>query len=1009
MKDLRINKSKFVDQTNRISFKFNRQKLYGFKGDTLASALIANNIHLVGRSFKYHRPRGIMTCGSEEPNAIVQVGNDSSMTEPNTRTTEIELYEGLEAFSQNCWPSVNFDIGGINNFFSSIIPAGFYYKTFMWPSKFWMFYEHFIRKSAGLGKSPTLPDKDIYDHKYLHCDVLIVGGGISGIIAAKISAKNNFNTVLLDDKPHLGGSTIYQNNPCFKINGNNSYLWLENEIQSLKSFNNLTIKNRTSLAAYHGYNYLLAKENLSDHLDLNSRKDKIRQRLWKIRAKKVIIATGSIERPLVFKNNDRPGIMLSSSIKKYIDYYGVKSGKKISLFTNNDSAYETAISLKDSGVNINSIIDIRDNSDSSVVRYAKDLGIKINWNHTIINTHGYKRINTIDTMLISKDGSSVRGSIRPIECDCLGISGGWTPMVHLFTQSGGKLKFNETDQIFLPNKVRSDQISIGSCNGDFELDDILKNSNNLIKNFLNIDNSDYDNLNIITSKEIVKKNVWLLPSYKYSNPTYLPIKSKPKNEFVDFQNDSTANDIKLALREGFKSIEHVKRYTTTGMGTDQGKLSNMHALGIISDITGLKMGDLGTTTFRPPFTPLSFGALVGRNVGSFFDITRKTPMHKWHLENKAKFENVGQWKRAWYYPQNNENMYQAVQRESKAARDSAGILDASTLGKIDIQGTDASEFLNRVYTNAWSKLAIGKCRYGLMLNEDGMVYDDGVTTRLGENHYLMTTTTGGAANVLSKLEDYLQTEWPELDVYLTSVTDHYATASVCGPNSKKILMKIFPNIKFDDENFPHMSFQNAAIENKSCRIMRISFTGEHSYEINIEAKFGKSLWEKCIEAGKEFNITPYGTETMHLLRAEKGFIIVGQDTDGTMTPIDLQMDWIVSKKKYDFIGKRSLYRSDTIREDRKQLVGLLTDDPKEVLEEGAQIVSDLNKKPVDMLGHVTSSYFSPNLNKSIALAVVKSGKKMTGQKLIVPMQNKNIYVTVSDFIFFDKKNKRLNA
>jgi len=384
-------------------------------------------------------------------------------------------------------------------------------------------------------------------------------------------------------------------------------------------------------------------------------------------------------------------------------------------------------------------------------------------------------------------------------------------------------------------------------------------------------------------------------------------------------------------------------------------------------------------------------------------------MHEWHVENNAEFENVGQWKRPWYYAKNGENMHDAVQRESKAARDSAGILDASTLGKIDIQGTDASEFLNRVYTNAWSKLAIGKCRYGLMLNEDGMVYDDGVTTRISENHYLMTTTTGGAANVLSKLEDYLQTEWPELDVYLTSVTDHYSTASICGPNSKKILNKLFPNLDLSDENFPHMSFKEDKLENINCRIMRISFTGELSYEINIESKYGHSLWKMCIEAGKEFNLTPYGTETMHLLRAEKGFIIVGQDTDGTMTPSDLQMDWIVSKKKYDFIGKRSLYRSDTIREDRKQLVGLLTDDPKEILEEGAQIVSDIKSKPIDMLGHVTSSYFSPNLNKSIALAVVRSGKTMKGQKLIIPMENKNINVTVSDTIFLDKENKRLNA
>ncbi|MDB9799906.1 hypothetical protein OAB71_01355 [Candidatus Pelagibacter sp.] len=604
-------------------------------------------------------------------------------------------------------------------------------------------------------------------------------------------------------------------------------------------------------------------------------------------------------------------------------------------------------------------------------------------------------------MELSKNGQSFTSSKKiTLDCDCLAIAGGWTPAVHLFTQSGGKLKFRDEDQVFIPNKYPSDQISIGSCNGDFELDDIIKSLSKTLKEFLNIKETDYDDLNIQCPKDKEIRNIWLLPSDKVLG------KTKP---FVDYQNDATAKDIKLALREGFRSIEHVKRYTTTGMGTDQGKLGNMHALGIIAETAGVKMGELGTTTFRPPYTPLTFGTIVGRNVGEYFDTFRRTPMNDWHIEHKAEFENVGQWKRAWYYPKNKETMDEAVQRESKAARDGAGILDASTLGKIDIQGTDASEFLNRIYTNAWSKLAIGKCRYGLMLNEDGMVYDDGVTTRLDENHYIMTTTTGGAANVLGKLEDYLQTEWPELDVYLTSVTDHYATASVCGPNSKKILNKIIPDLDLSDENFPHMSFKNAKIGGVKCRVMRISFTGEHSYEINIQANFGRSLWKKCMEAGEEFNITPYGTETMHLLRAEKGFIIVGQDTDGTMTPIDLQMDWIVSKKKYDFIGKRSLYRSDTMREDRKQLVGLLTENPSEVLEEGAQIVANTNLKPVEMLGHVTSSYYSPNLNKSIALAVVRGGKNMMGQKLFIPMENKNINVTIVDPTFFDKENERLNA
>ena len=999
-KNLRINSSNFIDETTRVSFKFDGKTYYGFKGDTLASALIANGIHLVARSFKYHRPRGIMTAGSEEPNAIVQINGNTAYTEPNGRATEIEIYDGLEASSQNCWPNVNFDIGGINNILSPLLPAGFYYKTFMWPASFWEKYEYFIRKSAGLGKSPTKPDPDLYEHKYIHCDVLVIGGGISGIMAAKTAAENNYKTLLLDEKPHLGGTTIYQSSEFNKINNQYSSKWLENEISKLKNIKNLEIKTRTSLAAYHGYNFLLARENLTDHLPLNKKKDKIRQRLLKIRAKKVIAATGSIERPLIFNNNDRPGIILSSAIKKYSDYYGVVCGKENILFTNNDSAYETAISLFNKGIKINAIIDIREKVNSEITNHAEKIGIKIYNSYTIVDTSGYRRIKEVSIMKLSKDGQSVTGSKIKIKCNCLGISGGWTPAVHLFTQSGGKLKFDNEDNVFIPSKYPSDQISIGSCNGEFDLNTIIKNFNQNIKNFLGIDKTSFEDLKINSTKEILKRNIWLLPSDKAIG------KCKP---FVDFQNDATAKDIKLALREGFRSIEHVKRYTTTGMGTDQGKLGNMHALGIISDTSGVKMSDLGTTTFRPPYTPLTFGTIVGRNVGEFFDIFRKTPMHDWHVDNNAEFENVGQWKRAWYYPKKGESMFDAVQRESKAARDGAGILDASTLGKIDIQGSDASEFLNRVYTNAWSKLAIGKCRYGLMLNEDGMVYDDGVTTRLDENHYIMTTTTGGAATVLGKLEDYIQTEWPELDVYLTSVTDHFATISVCGPNSKKIVKKVIPGLDLSDEEFPHMSFKNAKIDNIKCRVMRISFTGEQSYEINIQANFGKSVWEKCMEAGKEFNITPYGTETMHLLRAEKGFIIVGQDTDATLTPIDLQMDWIVSKKKYDFIGKRSLYRSDTIREDRKQLVGIVTEDPREILEEGAQIVADVSKKPVEMLGHITSSYFSPNLNKSIALGVVKGGKNMLGKKLFIPMKNKIISVQVADPVFLDKENKRLNA
>ena len=988
-----------INRNESISFKFNGKTFYGFNGDTLASALLANGVHLVGRSFKYHRPRGIFTSGVEEPNALVQIIKDKGKTDPNIRATQIEIYEGLNAVSQNCWPSVKFDFNSINNLFSPIIPSGFYYKTFMWPVNLWEKYELFIRRAAGLGRSPTEKDPDIYDHKYYHCEVLIVGSGPAGLIAAKAAVKEGKKVLLVDERPNFGGNLNFANKDHNKINKLSPLEWIDKTCLELQNNKNIKMLNRTSVASYHNYNYLIMMQSLTDHLPDKDKKGKIRQRLWKVRAKKVILATGSIERPMIFDCNDRPGIMLSSAVRKYVNSYGVKCGNNVALFTNNDDAYETAITLHDKGVKIKGIIDLREKSNGNLPKKCNEMGIKILWKSTVVSTKGYKKINKIHVMNLSKDNSSVIGNKIKIECDLLCVSGGYTPAVHLFTQSGGKLTYNEQKYYFHPKTNKSNQISIGSCNGTFGLKNIITESQNKTNEFLNINCS--EKFNVLESNGNDFENIWLLPSDKISGKT---------KSFVDYQNDSTANDIKLALREGFKSIEHVKRYTTTGMATDQGKIGNMHALGIVSDVTNTKLGELGTTTFRPPYTPLTFGALVGRNVGQFFDIIRKTPMHNWHEKNNAKFENVGQWKRAWYYPINNENMYDAVQRESKAARTKAGILDASTLGKIDIQGSDASEFLNRVYTNAWNKLAIGKCRYGLMLNDDGMVYDDGVTTRLDENHYIMTTTTGGAATVMGKLEDFLQTEWPELKVYLTSVTDHFATVSVCGPHSKKILEKVVKNIDYSDKIFPHMSYKDGLVDKIKCRVMRISFTGELSYEINIQANYGQSVWEKCMEAGEEFGITPYGTEAMHLLRAEKGFIIVGQETDGTVTPVDLQMDWIVSKKKYDFIGKRSLYRSDTMRKDRKHYVGLLTKDPKEVLEEGAQIVAEVeNKPPMNMVGHVTSSYYSPNLNKSIALAVVKNGKKLKGKKLYVPMPNKIIEVTVSDTIFLDKEGNRLNA
>ena len=990
---MRLQNNKNLNQTKKIGFTFDGKKYYGFEGDTLASALLSNGVHLFGRSFKYHRPRGIISAGCEEPNGIVQL-EINEFTEPNRRATEVVLYEGLVAKSQNRWPSLNYDLGAINDLLSPFFPAGFYYKTFMWPPKFWKTYEYFIRRAAGLGHAPKKDDPHKYEHYHYHCDTLVIGGGVSGLYAAKIAAAKNLKVLLVEQEDQLGGAILSSNNHENKINTNSQTEWKNKILDELKKLKNVKIITSTTLFAYMHYNYLLAIQDLQPNNGKN-KKNSIRQVVWKIRAKKVILATGSIERPLTFNNNDRPGIMLANSVSKYLNGYGVNLGKEIVIFTNNDSAYQTAMDFHHQNINIAAIVDVRNDIEGDLPKTVKKLGIKIYSGSIISNTTGRRKIKTVHIKKINDT------NVEIINCDLLCMSGGWTPTVHLFTQSRGKLKFRDEDSCFVPDQAYQKTISIGACNGTFDLKNILKETYTSVNDFLNeeekiLDGELYDAEKINIGKQ---ENAWIVNKENIS-------KSKM---FVDFQNDVTAKDIKTALSEGFQSIEHVKRYTTNGMATDQGKTSNVNALGIISELTGQDISDLGTTTFRLPYTPVTFGAMAGRFVKEFFDVERTTPIHSWHIENKALFEDVGQWKRPWYYPKNNETMDEAVNREVKATRDSLGILDASTLGKIDLKGRDVSEFLNRIYTNAWSKLAVGKCRYGIMLGDDGMVIDDGVTTRLGDHHYLMTTTTGNAASVMSKLEDWLQTEWPELEVYLTSVTEQFGTISLNGPNSRKIVELLFPDQDFSSEIFPHMSFKNLEIDKVSCRVMRISFTGEICYEINIPASYALSLWNKCIELGKDFNITPYGTEAMHVLRAEKGYIIVGQETDGSVTPVDLDMNWIVSKKKYDFIGKRALVRSDTIKEDRKQLVGILTVDPSIVLEEGSQLVEVETSLPMPMVGHITSSYYSPNLGRSIALALVKSGTKKKGVKLIVPTLNKSVEVEITNPVFIDPENERLLA
>ena len=945
-----------VDRGRPLSFTFDGRSYRGFAGDTLASALLANGVHLVGRSFKYHRPRGIMTAGAEEPSALIQLERPGGRSDPNLRATEIELYDGLTAMSQNRWPSLGFDIGAANDLLSPFLPAGFYYKTFLWPASWWTsVYEPFIRRAAGLGRAPTRPDPDRYLHRHAHCDVLVVGAGPAGLMAALAAGRSGARVILVEREAELGGSLLSESGTLADFDGRAGDAWLKLVEAELAGLPEVTILRRTSAFGYLDHNYLALLERVADHLPLPA-PNQPRQRLWRVRAKQVVLCAGSIERPLVFHGNDRPGVMLASAARTYLNRFAVRPGSRAVVFTNNDSAYAAALDLAHAGVAIEAIVDLRARTDGALPAAAAAAGLPIRRGSAVVGTDGRLRVSRVWVSPMQADGSRVPGEPSGLRCDCLLISGGWNPTVHLFSQSRGKLRFDGDAAAFVPNQSFQPERSAGACNGAFALAACFAEGARAGAEAAREAGFKASEPAVPPVREPAQEPLqptWAVPSH------VAPSRAKA---FVDFQNDVTAKDLGLAVREGFQSIEHVKRYTTTGMGTDQGKTSNVNALAIVADKRGIPIEAVGTTTFRMPYTPVAFGALAGPHGGELFDPIRRTPSHEWATAQGAVFEDVGNWKRARYFPHAGEDMHAAVQRECLAVRQGVGLFDASTLGKIDLQGRDSAEFLNRVYTNAWAKLEVGRCRYGLMLRDDGMVFDDGVTARLGPGHFHMTTTTGGAARVMAWLEEWLQTEWPQLEVYCTSVTEQWAAVAVVGPKAREVLRAAGTDLDLANEALPHLAFKEGRVAGIPARVFRISFSGEIAYEVNVPWGYGTALWEALWAAGQSFGITAYGTESMHVLRAEKGYIIVGQDTDGTVTPFDLGMDWIVSKAKPDFLGKRGLRQAGVAAEGRKQLVGLLTVDPAEVLEEGAQIVAtgQPGTPPVPMIGHVTSSYMSPN-------------------------------------------------
>lgn len=994
-----------INHSQPVTFTFDGKSYQGYEGDTLASALLANRVYLTGRSFKYHRPRGIMAAGAEEPNALVGLGTGGRI-EPNVKATQIELYHGLVAVSQNRFPSLKFDIGAVNSLLSRYLPAGFYYKTFMWPASFWMSYEHVIRRAAGLGHvGDDHNDPDRYEKTHRHFDIVIAGGGATGLMAALQAGKSGQRVLLVEDMAVFGGwmNSVDE----VMIDQIPASQWVRQSVAMLEEMENVCLLNRTTLFGYGDHNFLTLAERVSDHLP-GTVPHLPRMRLWKVRAKQVILATGALERPMVFSGNDRPGIMLATAALTYLNQYGVLVGRRAVLMTNNDQAWHVAFALHKAGCLVRAIIDTRQHITPSLLRQAQALDINIMAGHGITATHGRLHVARIEVSPIDASGGRVIGKAEHINCDLVLMSGGLSPLVHLHSQARGKLKWDEKTLCFRPSTAHEAEYSIGACNGSFDLEKGLKEALTAGMKAVTANNGESA---VMDCPNITSPKINWEPMAIWHIPNGLP-PGRGKKAFVDFQNDVTAADIQLAVREGYHSVEHVKRYTTTGMATDQGKTSNINALAILAEQLGKDIPAVGTTTFRMPYTPTSLGMIAGRDIGGLFDPVRTTRMDSWHRQADAKFEHVGQWMRAWYYPKSGESMADAVNREVRAVRDHAGLLDASTLGKIDIRGPDAAEFLNRIYTNSWLKLGIGKCRYGLMCKDDGMVMDDGVTTRMSQDHFHMTTTTGGAAAVLGWLEEWLQTEWPELDVYLTSVTEQWAVATLSGPESRTILQALGTDIPLDEASFPFMSMREGTISGIPARVFRISFTGEISYEINIPASYGLALWSALMSAGKPFGLTPYGTEAMHVLRAEKGFIIVGQETDGTVTPHDLDMSWIVSKAKSDFIGKRAFERKAMGDSQRKQLVGLRTNDPKQIIPEGAHAILDPNQPaPFNILGHVTSSYFSPNLGHSIAMGLLKGGKERCGETVYFPMIDGKppIEATITSTNFYDPEGKRLHG
>ena len=973
-----------IDRSETYSFRFDNKYYKGHKGDTLASALLANIVRLMGRSFKYHRPRGVVTAGSEEPNAIVEL-REGARKEPNTRATTAELFDGLRADPQNCWPALQLDAMAINDLLSPFLTAGFYYKTFMWPAAFWeKLYEPIIRRAAGLGSVSTKDDPDGYDKGFLHCDVLIIGGGPAGLAAALTAGESGARVILAEEDFVIGGRL---NLETYEVGDTSGSAWAAETVARLSTMPNVRVMPRTTVIGAFDHGIYGAVERVSDHLKVPV-EGKPRQILWRVYSKRAILCAGATERPIVFENNDRPGIMQASAVRAYANRWAVTPAQQIAIFTNNDDGHRTASDLLAKGVEVMSVIDTREDAPTS-----KDFDVIAGG--VVAQTWGRLGLKQIEVNM-------PKGGIRRITCGALGVSGGWNPNVHLTCHQRGRPVWNDALSAFVPGGTMPVGMTVaGAANGVFSTHGALTSGADAAKTVL----SDLG----MTAKA---------PSMPTAEDT--PVNLTPfwhvktaKRAWVDQQNDVTSKDIKLAHQENFVSVEHLKRYTTLGMATDQGKTSNIAGLAIMAEVTGKSIPEVGTTIFRPPYTPTAMGVFAGRAWGGEIRPTRRTPSHKWATEHGAVFTEAGLWLRAQWYPKPGETHWrQSCDREVMQTRRSVGICDVTSLGKIDVQGTDAAAFLNKVYCNGFAKLPVGKVRYGLMLREDGMVMDDGTAARMSEHHFVVTTTTANAVGVYRHMEFVRQCLCPDMDVQLISTTEAWAQFAVAGPNSRALLAKIVdPEFDLSNETFPFMACGEVTIcGGLRARLFRISFSGELAYEIAVPTRYGDALIRRLMEAGEEFDVVPYGLEALNVMRIEKGHA-TANELNGTTTALNLGMGRMVSKKK-DSIGSVMSERPGLNEDDALKLVGLKPVNLDHEVPAGAHLMTKGAKVTASNgQGYVTSACYSPNLGHHIALGFLKSGDTRMGEiiRLASPLMGVEHDVEVMSAHFFDPGGDRLRA